>query len=77
MKKILIALAFLSVAGCDGGDPSKTVMTSEGRGVRLTTADSNLCLDGVVYVRLGTHGYSAKFDRDSKVVTCGQPVMVQ
>lgn len=35
-----------------------------------TGSPHQICIDGVVYLNIG-HGLSVKFDKDSKVVTCG------
>lgn len=74
MKKILIALALLSVAGCG---ESNYAVTSQGKMAKVYDSISGVCIDGVVYFQINTYGYTAKFDKDSKVVTCGQPMMGQ
>lgn len=72
MKYFALALCFLLTA-CGGAPNEQVTVNKTGSIIDVANASdiARRCLDGVVYVRIGNYGFSAKFDRDSKVETCG------
>jgi len=61
-RTIFICLICLLFAGCNETNKA---------GQKVINSPTELCMQGVVYYRLG-HGVAAAFNRDSTVRTCGK-----
>lgn len=65
----VLMFALVALAGCGGSDETVKRATMESKTeyiVIYEIQNSDLrCADGIVYVRIGTHGYAAKINKET------------
>lgn len=69
----VVLIACILLSGCGGEPPQKPPAVSRTTGepmqvAKIDTWNHLRCVDGVVYVRVGTHDFSAKFNKETKQI---------